>query len=266
MVKHGIIGAYRRRLFAAVIILVLMAAGTSLAGARAGSPRRDGDPRAQGAPSPIPLQFPTATPTPGPPTETPTRTPTSAGRPYVEALSNETNVRAGPDINANRLAVIYPGTTYPVIGKRFDWFEIEFPNSPSGTAWVYRGVVRLSGDESLIPELNLEDIPTLDPAFIAQQETLAYISATPGAVTTLTAQAMITPTGVFTAEPGQGPTLVPGAPLPTYTFPPYTPTPVVIPTTNPPPPSSSGIPPILPILALAALGLMGLLIAFLRRL
>jgi hypothetical protein len=266
MVKHPMIADHRRRRFAAVIVPLLIAAGLSLAGAHAGWLRPHVSVKAQGEPSPIPLQFPTATPTLGPPTETPTRTPTSEGRPYVEALSNDTNVRAGPDINANRIGVIYPGTTYPVIGRRFDWLEIEFSDSPSGTAWVYNGVVSLSGDESLIPELNLEDIPTLDPAFIAQQETLAYISATPGSITTLTAQAMITPTGVFTAGPGEGPTLVPGAPLPTYTFPPYTPTPVVIPTTNPPPPSSSGIPPILPILALGALGLMGLLIAILRRL
>jgi len=261
MVKQRMIPVHRRCLLAAVFAFLVIAAGV-----HAGPLRRQASVKAQGEPSPIPLQFPTATPTLGPPTETPTRTPTSAGRPYVEALSNDTNVRAGPDITANRLGVIYPGTTYPVIGKRFNWLEIEFSNSPSGTAWVYSEVVRLTGDESLIPELNPEDIPTLDPAYVAQQETLAYISATPGALTTLTAQAQITPTGVFTAEPGQGPTLVPGAPLPTFTFPPYTPTPVVIPTTNPPPPSNSGIPPILPILALAALGLMGLLIAFLRRL
>ena len=185
----------------------------------------------------------------------------------VEAISNETNVRAGPDINETRVGLIYPGTLYPVLGKRFDWYQIEFSTSPSGTAWVYKDVVTLTGDAALIPELELADIPTLDPNFASVQETLAYVSATPGSAATLTAQALITPTGIFTPEPGAlAPTLVPGAPLPTFTFPPYTPTPVLIPRSNPTQPSESGLAPIVPILALGALGLMGLLVALLRRL
>jgi hypothetical protein len=253
----------KRCLFAILLALLLIAGGASAAWAY---PRGEPDRRVQTSPSPIPLQFPTPTATTGPPTETPTRTATSAGRPYVEAISNETNIRAQPDIGADRVGLIYPGTTYAVIGKRFEWYLIEFPNSPTGTAWVHNSVVKIFGDETQIPEMELEDVATIDPAFLNAQATAAVISATPGAVLTLTAEALITPTGIFTPEPGAAATLIPGQPVPTFTFPPYTPTPLVIPRTNPNTETGSGLPPLLPILALGALGLMGLLVAFMRRL
>ncbi|MBN1680581.1 MAG: SH3 domain-containing protein [Anaerolineae bacterium] len=230
-------------------------------------------PRSQAAqdtsPTAVQLQFPTATETPGPPTATLTRTPTSAGRAVVEAISNETNVRAGPDINDQLMGKIFPGTLYPVVAKRFDWYQIEFPDSPNGTAWVYRDVVTLSGDADVIPELELEDIPTVDPAFVAAQETALFITATPGAAASLTAQVQVTPTGVFTPGPvTQAATLEPGAPLPTFTDPAITNTPVIIPEAAPVSSTgdSGGLPPIVPILALGALGFMGLLVAFLKRL
>jgi hypothetical protein len=194
----------------------------------------------------------------------------------VEALSNETNVRAGPDINEARLGIINPGEQYPVVAKRFDWYQIEYPTSPNGMAWVYKEVVNLSGDAAAIPELSLEEIPEVDPAFLnAQdatsnaQQTVNAMIETPGAVGTLTIEAMITPTGVFTAGPGEiAPTLEPGAPLPTYTPPQFTNTPIILPRAAATTDTSNegGFPPIIAILALGALGLMGLLVSFLRRL
>lgn len=226
--------------------------------------------------TPVQLHFATSTPTPPRETNTPTRTPTLSGRVMIEALSNETNVRAGPDINDDRLGTIDPGEQYPVVAKRFDWYQIQYPDSPNGMGWVYKEVVTLIGDAEAIPELSLEEIPTIDPAFVNAQEatsnaelTVQSMIETPGAVGTLTIEAMVTPTGVFTPGPdGAVPTLEPGAPLPTYTPPQFTNTPIILPkaaaTSNT---SSDGeIPPIIPILALGALGLMGLLISFLRRL
>lgn len=253
----------KRCLFAALLALLLIAGGASAAWA---TPRGEPERRVQTSPSPVPLQFPTSTGTTGPPSETPTRTATSAGRPFVEAISNETNIRAKPDIGADRVGLIFPGTTYAVLGQLYEWYLIEFPNSPSGTAWVHNSVVKLYGDETQIPEITLDNVATIDPAFLNAQATAAVISATPGAIATLTAESLITPTGIFTPEPGQAATLIPGQPLPTFTFPPYTPTPVVIPRTNPTAETGSGFPPLLPILALGALGLMGLLVAFMRRL
>ena len=79
---------------------------------------------------------------------------------------------------------------------------------------------------------------------------------------------LVTPTGIFTPQPGeQIATRAPGEPLPTFTFPPYTPTPVAIPRENTNTQTAEGgIAPILPIMALGALGLMGLIVATLRRL
>ncbi len=255
----------RVSLAVAVIVLILIG-GVSLAGAGADSgPAREEVP-AQLSPTPVQLQFPTATGTPGPPTASPTRTPTSAGRPVAEALEDGTNVRAGPDISENRVGQIYPGTTYAILGKRFQWYWIEFPDSPSGTAWVHESVVRVSGDTEQIQEIDLESVPTIDPEFLAAQQTAEAVTATPGAAATLTAQAQITPTGIFTPEPGAGPAIAPGQPLPTFTFPPYTVTPVIVPRTNPTSTTDTGLAPIVPILALGALGLLGLLVSLLRRL
>jgi len=258
-------------MIAVLLVAASLIFGVSLAWAQTTGPEQRQQMDLQSSPSPIPLQFPTGTNTPGPPTETPTRTPTSGGRAVVEALSDDppSNVRAGPDINETKLGEIHPGFQYVVVGKRFDWYQIEFPDSPTGRAWVYKHVVTLTGDEALIPEIALEEIPTLDPTFIAIQETALFLTATPGAIASLTVEVQLTPTGVFTPDPNSsGPTLAPGAPLPTYTSPPITNTPIIIPKASPANTGNTGegLPPIVPILALGALGLMGLLVSVLRRL
>lgn len=258
--------ANRRVSLTIVAIVLLLIGGASLAGAGGVSGPGRAAPRAQLSPTPVQLQFPTATETPGPPSASPTRTPTSAGRPVAEALADATNVRAGPDISENRVGLIYPGTSYAILGRRFQWYWIEFPDSPSGTAWVHESVVRVTGEAAQIEEVDLASVPTIDPEFLAAQQTADAVTATPGAAATLTAQAQITPTGIFTPEPGAGPTLVPGQPLPTFTFPPYTVTPVIVPRTNPTTTADTVLPPIVLILALGALGLMGLLVSLLRRL
>lgn len=252
-----------------ILITLLIMAGATLARAyNTASDTDSGQLARQQAPTAVPLVFPTFTATAGPPTETPTRTPTQGSGAMIEAVSPDTNVRAGPDITENRIGQIQPGAQYRVLGKRFEWYQIEYPQSPTGTGWVHYSVVTLTGDPATIPELELGDIPTIDPAFLDQQKTSEAIANTPGAAATLTAQALVTPTGIFTAIPGEA-ALEPGAPLPTFTYPPYTPTPVAFPRTNPPPVEATGIPPIVPIvpiLALGALGLMGLLVSLLRRL
>lgn len=197
----------------------------------------------------------------------PTRTATIVANNFIEARASDTNVRAGPDINAERVGLIYPGTQYRVIARRFEWYQIEFLESPTGSAWVHNSVVDLTGNAADIPEVDLEQISTIDPAFIAAQETARFVRETPGALATLTAAVEITPTGVFTTSPDELRTLDPSAIPPTFTEPPYTNTPIVIPRGAPASTESSGgLPPIVPILALVALGLMGLLVGLLRRL
>ena len=251
----------RRGVLSALVTVGVLGIGVSLAWASGSGPRAERSAQAA-SPTPVELQFPTSTPTPGPPTATPSRTPTSVGRPWVEAIGEYANVRAEPDINGARVGQIRPGTTYPILGQRYQWYWIEYPEIPAGTAWVHESVVKVGGDVTQI--VQLDELPTVEPELAAAQATALAISATPGMVATMTAQAQITPTGVFTAQPQSGGALD-GQPLPTFTFPPYTVTPLVIPRQNPPP-AESGLPPIVPIMALGALGLLGLLVATLRRL
>ncbi len=218
-------------------------------------------------PTPVQFDFPEPTATVVELSPTPTRTATVVANNFIEALSDDTNVRSGPDIEAEPLGQIYPGTQYRVVARRFDWYQIEFQDSPTGSAWVYSGVVELTGNAADIPEVELDQIPTIDPGFIAAQQTAQFVRETPGGLATLTAAVEITPTGVFTTSPDEAATLDPSAIPPTFTEPPYTNTPIVIPRGAPAPVGSpGGVPPIVPILALAALGFMGLLVALLRRL
>ena len=251
----------RRGVLSALVTVGVLGIGVSLAWASGSGARAERSAQAA-SPTPVELQFPTSTPTPGPPTATPSRTPTSVGRPWVEAIGEYANVRAEPDINGARVGQIRPGTTYPILGQRYQWYWIEYPEIPAGAAWVHESVVKVGGDVTQI--VQLDELPTVEPELAAAQATALAISATPGMVATMTAQAQITPTGVFTAQPQAGGALD-GQPLPTFTFPPYTVTPLVIPRQNPPP-AESGLPPVVPIMALGALGLLGLLVATLRRL
>jgi hypothetical protein len=256
----------RRRLVALGAALVLLAAGATAAWAHADPPQVDRRAQEPPASTPVPLIFPTATP-PLEVSGTPTRTPTQGvSGAFAEALTEGTNVRAGPDIDEVRLGQIAPGSRYPILGRRFNWYLIEFVEGPGGRAWVYNEVVQISGDPAAIPELELEQIATSDPLLAAAEETALAITATPGFEFTLTAESFITPAGVFTAAPGSEVGLTPGQPLPTYTFPAATATPLPIPRSNPAPVVQSGLPPIIPIMALGALGLMGLLVALMRRL
>lgn len=232
--------------------------------------------------TPQSVVLPTSTATDLPPTPTETRTPTPPGAVLIEAKGNDTNVRAGPDITDDRLGVIQPGTQYIVRGRRFEWYQIEYPDTPSRIGWVHQSVVNVIGDVSLILEIDPALLPTIDLTRASQQETLLAATSTPGGFLTLTAAVQITPEGIFTEEATPGrqnrPTLAPGERLPTFTFPPFSPTPLNVQaiqgvniTTQEDEGLSSILPgstfaPIIPIAGMAALGLMGLFVSLFRRL
>jgi len=216
--------------------------------------------------------LPTGTASPLPSTETPTRTPTVTGPALIEARNPDTNVRSGPDIGNDRLGQIQPEERYVVLGRRFKWLQIQFPNSPTGFGWVFEDVVNIIGDADQIPEISLEALPTTDPIIAAQQETLIAATLTPGGVLTLTAASFVTPEGLFTTTQSveeQGRTLAPGEVLPTFTYPPFTNTPVTISNLQPTDRTSSSsgdFAPAIPALGLIGLGLLGLIIGIFRRL
>ncbi|NDJ77856.1 MAG: SH3 domain-containing protein [Chloroflexi bacterium] len=259
----------RTKLLVGGLVSILLLAGVSLARARTEESGSPAFVRQAPTSTPSGLIIPSDTPTPTP-TETPTRTPTiSVETIKVEAISENTNVRSGPDINDSVVAQINPGIEFTVLGQHYNWYQIEFPDTATGFAWVYFEVVNVvSGDPDLIPQLELADLPTPDPIILAEQQTAEFIEQTPGAQETLNAVRDLTLTAVATPEEALATAPPPGFVYPTFTPIMASPTPIAIPKTSPALTESEdeGLPPIVPILALGALGIMGLLVGFLRRL
>jgi hypothetical protein len=220
------------------------------------------------------------------PTETPTRTPTPPGPVQLEAL-NFANVRALPDTASDLLGEIRQGEFYNVLRRYQRWIEFQYDPAPTRRGWVFDELVRFIGDESAIPIVD-------DPAATAEGgpdllATNLAITATPGGLLTATAQARTdaasgdTPAAGELAVTGEAvgapdaltEESLPGAALPTYTFPPGIL--ALAPTEAPPQPDTptlapaapglaeGGLPPVAPILALGVLSLLGFLLSSLRR-
>jgi len=87
------------------------------------------------APTPAPIQ-----------TLPPDVTPTPAPLAVINPGPTTVNLRAGPDLNADPLGILEIGATARVLGRTEDslWYQVEFPNQPGQTAWVYASLVQLS--------------------------------------------------------------------------------------------------------------------------
>jgi hypothetical protein len=200
-------------------------------------------------------------------------TPTIA-RAVVESLHGKpgsgepgANLRAAPDIKAEILGTIVPGEFYSVLGRSNDWLEIQYDKSTTGRAWVFKGVVNITGlDPNQIPTIGGSAVPSPNLTSAAEQASLSAVTLTPGGIQTLQAQRTAA-TGVFVNGDDSGTQAADQStgPLPTFTFPSAfveaTLPSRVTTTTN-----QGGIPPIIPILALGGVGLLGLFISALRRL
>lgn len=192
--------------------------------------------------------------------------------------SGAVNVRSEPDPNAEILGTINSGATYPVTGRYFRWIQFRYERTGSGLAWVFDGLVNLTGDVATIPEIDPFAVPTADPFIVNATQTASIITLTPGAA------AIIAVTSGTPLRTNDDPAVLGGegnVPLPTYTYPPEiiaaAPTQSrsdndlgETATTNTesisPSPSASGdIAPIIPIALLGGLGLLGLLLSALRR-
>jgi hypothetical protein len=259
----------RKRIVLAGLLLVILPGMAALIPAQVWAM-----PPAQFSPTPVQVVLPTISPTVfQETTATPTRTPTPAGPALVEALEGATNVRANPDISADRVGQIFPGETYPVLGQGAGyggtWYRIQYADSPNGTAWVFAEVVTVTGDVDDIPEITISTEPTIDVGAVVGTQTVEALALTPGALETATVDAFLFG-GVVATDSGA--TVMPSptrGPLPTFTYPPESAgvqvtagtTNVVQQTLD----QGSGLPPVLPILALGALGGLGMLIGLLRR-
>ncbi len=224
-------------------------------------------PPAQFSPTPAGVILPTISPTlVFEVTPTPTRTPTPIGPALAEALEGPTNVRSGPDIGAERLGQILPGEFFPILGRASGtlWYKIQFPDSPSGTAWVFEQVINITGDVDNIPELNLSSEPTIDVNSVVVAQTVEVLALTPGALETATIDALFASSSASIESATPSPTR---GPQPTFTFPASSiaQSTVVIPPVTQAAGDNGTLPPVIPIVGVAALGVLGLLISILRR-
>jgi hypothetical protein len=234
--------------------------------------------------TPVRVVIPTSAPIITGPEFTPTftRTPTVSGPVLLEAKEDagDVNVRADADIEAERIGSIRAGDTYPVLGRRFRWYQFQFDQSPNGRGWVFDELVTIIGDESAIRDFSLEEMPTQDTVALAATQTQEAVTLTPGGL--LTATVIARDGGVVLIDPNLSGSFSTGEDLslvevlPTYTYPPnivaaqptedslftVTPTPAPVAPLIPLP---SGIPPIAPIMILGGVGLLGLALNSLRR-
>ena len=205
-------------------------------------------------------------------TPTVTRTPTQSAV-MIEAKGDagEVNVRAEADIESDRLGSIRAGEFYPVLGRYFRWIQFQYETSPTGRGWVFDELVNIIGDESSIPDLTVQTLPTADPISEAGTQTQVAITLTPGGLLTVTANSRVI--SVEQSDVSQTTNVDGQDVLPTFTYPPdivaavptemtvtATPVPENLPITVP-----TNIPPITPIVLLGGMGLLGLIVSSLRR-
>ncbi|MGQ9888827.1 MAG: SH3 domain-containing protein [Aggregatilineales bacterium] len=216
-------------------------------------------------------------------TATPSRTPTPEGQVLLEAKpdAGDVNVRAEPDISAERLGSIRAGRTYQVLGRYFRWLQFQYDDAPAGPVrgWVFDELVDVIGD--------LNAIPNLQPDGSAPQATNVgpeeVLRLTPGGALTATASVrVLTLPGAELSSSGAQQSVARAAgeesavqPLPTFTYP----ADLAILALNAagldplndasarsrPANSLNSLPPIGPIVLLGAIGLLGLAVSSLRR-
>ncbi|MGQ9851611.1 MAG: serine hydrolase [Aggregatilineaceae bacterium] len=95
----------------------------------------------------------------------PTLAPTMAG-PLAVTLG-EANIRFGPDLNYPVVAQVPEGTSLRILERHalVPWLRVELPQSPTGSGWLFREVVEVSGDLNSVPltEATTFSYPTLTP-------------------------------------------------------------------------------------------------------
>ncbi len=140
---------------------------------------------------------PPPTPTPVPPTPTslptaaaPTSAPTSAAPATTVTVSplpanDFVNVRALPDINANRLGQLDKGQNAPARGRLADgsWLQINFPAAADGIGWVLASVAQVNGDINSLPVVTPGTTAGATPTVTSTTTTTSTAGATPAATT-----------------------------------------------------------------------------------
>lgn len=107
---------------------------------------------AQTAPPPADAPTPTIAPVLVP-TVAPPPTAISIPQASLKAGNEFVNVRAGPGLSFDKVAELKPGQRAAVLGKSADgaWWQINLPDSPDRTGWVFAEYLDLSGDPASLP-------------------------------------------------------------------------------------------------------------------
>ena len=99
-----------------------------------------------------------AAPTAAPAQETPEAGETSTPSPLVITNPGPTsvNLRNQPDLNAGTIGILDIGASAAVLGRTADalWYQVEFPDQPGYTAWVYASLVQISDPNAELPTVN----------------------------------------------------------------------------------------------------------------
>jgi len=127
------------------------------------------------------VAFPTATALPQPtntsvapahaptsPSAAPTSTPTPTQMAGLTGTTkSQTNIRSGPGANYAILGSLAPGLSVQLTGRTTDksWWQIEFPASPAGHAWVSASNITLGTgtDTEALPIVSAPPTPTRAP-------------------------------------------------------------------------------------------------------
>jgi uncharacterized protein YgiM (DUF1202 family) len=138
---------------------------------------------------------PTEVATPLPASEVP-----SIGPAQVTVSTDRLRVRALPVEDAEIVARVTEGNTYPVIGISSDgeWLQIEVDEAPEGSGWVSAEFVTLAGDITNIP---IVDVPMPVATATADPTEEATPEATPEATAEPTEEATPEATPEATEEP-----------------------------------------------------------------
>ncbi len=104
-------------------------------------------------------------------TDTPAATRTLAASPTltgpVATTLGEANIRFGPDLQYPIITRAPAGASFQVLERHalFPWLRIALADSPTGTGWIFRDIVEVTGNLYDVPVTNAEQFnyPTLTP-------------------------------------------------------------------------------------------------------
>ncbi len=104
--------------------------------------------------------------------------PTVTGTPIkalitVTTEQEQINVRSGPGIQYPQVGILIAGQQVPAVGRTpgGDWIQVVYAGVPGGKAWVYSGLVNLTGGVPIVeppPTPTPLTTPTVDPTLAAE--------------------------------------------------------------------------------------------------